>query len=84
MQSYKGQWTHHVENTPGLNTLASSRALLEESIRAHLLALRPNVQIRWGCRAAAPIWSADNSRMEGSLRPQNTSFCFLRYSCAPL
>ncbi|BDA41321.1 Putative epoxidase LasC [Coccomyxa sp. Obi] len=72
--SYKGRWTHHVENIPSLNTLAGSRALLEESIRAHLLALRPNVRICCGCRAAAPIWSADGSCMEGVVTKDGQEF----------
>ncbi|CAL8461958.1 g1489 [Coccomyxa elongata] len=73
-QSYKGQWTHHVESIPSLNTLAGSRSLLEESIRAHLLALRPNVRVCCGCRAAAPIWSADGSRMEGVVTKDGQEF----------
>ncbi|EIE25061.1 hypothetical protein COCSUDRAFT_61305 [Coccomyxa subellipsoidea C-169] len=62
---YRGAWTHHPVDNTGLFTLMGSRALIEESIRARLTALRPNVHIHGGCWAAAPLWSTDGSCLEG-------------------
>lgn len=56
---------HVPEDPTGLITMSASRALLESSIRVRLLSTRPNVRIRSGCWAAAPLWSADKSCLEG-------------------
>lgn len=75
MQLFKGRWTYHPDDNTGLITIGGSRALIEESIRARLLALWPNVRIVCGCRAVAPIWSPDFSCMEGTLLPKQC-WCF--------
>ncbi|KAK9909265.1 hypothetical protein WJX75_009736 [Coccomyxa subellipsoidea] len=62
---YRGDWTHHPMDTTGLITINGSRALIESSIRTRLMALHSNVHFHCGCWAAAPLWSADGSCMEG-------------------
>jgi hypothetical protein len=54
-------------DTTGLITINGSRALIESSIRTRLMALHSNVHFHCGCWAAAPLWSADGSCMEGAL-----------------
>lgn len=54
-------------DTTGLITINGSRALIESSIRARLMALHSKVHFHCGCWAAAPLWSADGSCMEGAL-----------------
>lgn len=63
--SFKGRWTHYPEGSIGLDSLMGSRALIEESIRARLLTLCPNVRIRCREQAAAPIWSGNGTCMQG-------------------
>ncbi|CAL8461959.1 g1490 [Coccomyxa elongata] len=71
---FKGRWTYHPDDNTGLITIGGSRALIEESIRARLLALWPNVLIICGCRAIAPIWSPDFSCMEGVVTKDGREF----------
>ncbi|BDA41320.1 Putative epoxidase LasC [Coccomyxa sp. Obi] len=71
---FKGRWTYHPDDNTGLITVGGSRALIEESIRARLLALRPNVRIVCGCRAIAPIWSHDFSSIGGVVTKDGREF----------
>jgi hypothetical protein len=65
MQYYKGQWTFHPGLRPDIQSLLGTRDLLERSVRAQLLRLKPNVQIRGASIADELLWSNDNRSVEG-------------------